>query len=382
MFIKKSFKTLCFLSLVMFVSPSFAAPRPVPAPPTLAANNYILLDYHSGRILAEKEPDVRIAPASLTKLMTAFVVFSELRNKNISANELVTISAHAWKTQGSRMFVEVGKQVPVSDLLKGMIIQSGNDASVALAEHIAGTEETFAAFMNQYARELGMANTHFMNASGLDHENHFTTARDMAILGRALITQFPNYYALYSEKSYTFNKITQHNRNRLLWRDASVDGLKTGYTKSAGYCLVSSALRDGMRLVAVLLGARDEEMRLSQSQALLNYGFRFYETQQLYAAGDSPVETKVFKGEESQVKLVLKDDLYVTVPRGELHQIKASTRLQPQVIAPLAQGESVGTLIISFYDQVLFERPLLTQHAIGKGGVFSWLIDSIKLWFH
>lgn len=373
---------LVLLGITLSASPVWAAPRPVPAPPSVAANNYILLDYHSGRVLAEKDADVRIAPASLTKLMTAFVVFSELRNNNVTMDELVTISAQAWRTPGSRMFVEVGKQVPLSDLLRGMIIQSGNDASVALAEHVAGSEETFAAFMNQYAREIGMTSTHFMNASGLDHENHFTTARDMATLAKHLIARFPDYYSLYSEKNFTFNNITQQNRNRLLWRDASVDGLKTGFTETARYCLVSSALRDGMRLVAVLLGAKNEEMRLSQSQALLNYGFRFFETHRLYAAGESPLKTQVWKGQDDQVPLMVKDDVYVTVPRGEFEQIKATTRLPAQIIAPVAQGAELGTLVVYFYDETLLERPLQAGQSILKGSLFKRLVDSVKLWFN
>jgi D-alanyl-D-alanine carboxypeptidase (penicillin-binding protein 5/6) len=381
MIVMSLIRSICILLVVASFSLAWAAPRPVPAPPSIPAKNFILIDYHSGKILAEKNPDERIAPASLTKLMTAFVVFSELHSNNVAKDELITISPRAWRTPGSRMFVEPNKKVPLMDLLRGMIIQSGNDASVALAEHIAGTEETFAAFMNHHARELGLTNTHFMNSSGLDHEDHFTTARDMATLAQQLIERFPDYYSLYSEKSFTFNEITQHNRNRLLWRDASVDGVKTGFTESAGYCLVSSAEREGMRLIAVLLGAKNDEMRVSQSQALLNYGFRFFETHQLYSKDEALVQARIWKGEVEHLPLALRAPLFVTVPRGEFDKIKATTRLPAQTIAPINQGDELGALVVYFYDDVIEERPLYATQSIAKGGIITNLIDSIKLWF-
>ncbi|MFM1892112.1 MAG: D-alanyl-D-alanine carboxypeptidase, partial [Pseudomonadota bacterium] len=290
------FNTLISLLLLLLCSASAVAAPPVPAPPTVAGTGHLLLDMHSGRVLAESNADARLEPASLTKIMTAYVVFRELQHGNLKLEDQALISEKAWKTPGSRMFIEVGKRVSVGDLLNGMVIQSGNDASVALAEHIAGSEDTFAGLMNEHSRRLGMQNTHFVNATGLPHEDHYTTPRDIAKVTIATIREFPELYKLYAVKEFVWNDIKQPNRNLLLWRDDSVDGVKTGHTEAAGYCLVSSAAREGMRLVAVVMGTSSENARAKESLSLLNYGFRFFETHRLYAAGDALVRTRVWKG--------------------------------------------------------------------------------------
>jgi D-alanyl-D-alanine carboxypeptidase (penicillin-binding protein 5/6) len=287
-----------------------AQPTPIPSPPALAARSYIVMDHDSGRVLAAVEPDSRQEPASLTKVMTAYGVFRALQEGRIRLDDQVTISEHAWKQEGSRMFVEVGKQVSVEDLIQGMIVQSGNDATVALAEHVAGTEPTFVQMMNAYAKELGMTGSHFTNSAGMPHPEHYMTARDAAILSSALIREFPEYYRWYSLKEFTWNGITQQNRNGLLWREPSVDGVKTGHTESAGYCLIVSAKREGMRLVSVVLGADSMRAREDANMALINYGFNFFETKRLYAAGEPLTTARVWKGRSPEVGLALKRDLF------------------------------------------------------------------------
>jgi D-alanyl-D-alanine carboxypeptidase (penicillin-binding protein 5/6) len=300
---------LCFV-----VAGLHAAPLPIPKPPATGAKAYILQDYDSQRIVAEKDSDQSIEPASITKLMTAYAVFMELKSGNISLEDSVTISEKAWRTPGSRMFIEVGKQVSVEDLLKGMIIQSGNDATVALAEYIAGSEDTFAALMNRHAEELGLTGSHFMNSTGLPDAEHYMSARDIALLAGQLIREFPEYYQWYSQKEFTFNDITQYNRNKLLWRDASVDGVKTGHTDSAGYCLVTSAKQGDMRLISVVLGTDSENARADASQALLNYGFRFFETHKLYDGGNQLATSRIWKGETESVSLGI-DNHWVSTSR-------------------------------------------------------------------
>lgn len=280
------YQILSSVFAMLFVFSATSQPITTPAPPTLAAESYILMDFLSDTLIAEKDIDKKVEPASITKMMTAYVVFTELKNGNLRTDDLIRVSEKAWRTGGSKMFIEVNKTVSVSDLLKGMIIQSGNDACIAFAEHIAGTEETFTDLMNQYAKKLGMKNSHFTNSTGLPSEGHYITARDAAILAKAIIVDFPEYFPLFSEKEFTFNEITQHNRNTLLWRDPSVDGFKTGHTESAGYCLVSSAKRNGMRLIAVVMGTESQKARADESQNLLNYGFRFYETNLLFKANE------------------------------------------------------------------------------------------------
>jgi serine-type D-Ala-D-Ala carboxypeptidase (penicillin-binding protein 5/6) len=380
--LKVSLRTAAVLSLLLFGWIGTAAAMPVPAAPNVAARSYLLMDYRSGSVLAEANADQRIEPASITKLMTEYVVFRELRAGNLQLTDEVSISERAWRTPGSRMFVEVGKRVPVEALLKGVIIQSGNDATVALAEHIAGSEETFAMLMNQHAARLGMTGTNFMNASGLPDSNHYMTARDIATLARALISEFPDLYQWHAQREYKFNDINQLNRNRLLWRDPSVDGLKTGHTSSAGYCLVASALRDDMRLISVVVGTSSEEARASESQALLNYGFRFFETHRLYEANRPLASPRIWKGATDTVPLGLQHDLYVTVPRGQYRQLKASLTLSEGMSAPAAKGQPFGTVNVVLGDEVLAEEPLLALDDVAEAGMLRRLTHSVLMLFN
>jgi D-alanyl-D-alanine carboxypeptidase (penicillin-binding protein 5/6) len=353
---------------------------PVPAPPQLGANSYILVDFNSGRVLVEHNPDVRVEPASITKLMTAYVVFEELAQGNITLEETVPVSEKAWRTGGSRMFIEPGMEVTVEQLIHGMVIQSGNDASVALAEFVGGSEEAFAGLMNHYAEVLGMTNTHYMNATGLPHPDHYTTARDIATLSAATIRDFPEYYAWYSEKEYTFNDIRQHNRNTLLWRDPAIDGLKTGHTESAGYCLAASGKRDGMRLISAVMGADSESSRASESQSLLNYGFRFFETVQLYQAGQELARAKVWKGLDEDVGLGLQHELFVTIPRGRYDDLQAQVQIDPELTAPLEANAVVGTIDVELGGETVASRDLVTLGAVQEAGFFGRTWDSLKLW--
>ena len=354
----------------------------IPPPPQLAARSYIVVDQGSGRVLAGLEPDSRQEPASLTKLMTAYGVFKALKEGRIKLNDNVTISEHAWKMEGSKMFVEVGKQVSVENLIQGMIVQSGNDATVALAEHVAGTEPTFVQMMNNYAKQLGMNGSHFMNAAGMPDPQHYITARDAAILASAIIREFPEYYKWYSQKEFSWNGITQQNRNGLLWRDPTVDGVKTGHTDTAGYCLIASAKRDGMRLVSVVLGTDSMKAREDASAALLNYGFNFYESKRLYGAGTPLTQVKVWKGELSEVGLVLKDDLYVTSQRGHTGSVKAEFELPKTLVAPLAADRPVGKAKILVDGAVIATHDLYPQQAVPAGGLFRRAWDSMRLWFN
>ncbi len=369
------------LILFLFTAALPAAPTVVPPPPKLDARSYILIDYDSGEVLAEKNADERIEPASITKMMTAYLVDQELRRGNIGLDDEVPISEKAWRMKGSRMFVEVGKKVPLRELLKGMIIQSGNDATVALAEHIAGTEEAFVDMMNAQAQALGMTGTHFANSTGWPDPEHYSTARDLAILARALIRDFPERYALYKEKKYTWNGITQYNRNRLLWRDKSVDGVKTGHTESAGYCLVSSAQRDGMRLIAVVLGTRSDKARTQQSQALLNYGFRFFETHKLYGAGQKLADVRVWFGARDKVGVGPAEDIFVTVPRGRYGDLKAGMDLQSSVEAPVEKGRELGRLKVTLDGKPKREAALHALNAVPEGGLWEKARDTVLRWF-
>jgi D-alanyl-D-alanine carboxypeptidase (penicillin-binding protein 5/6) len=353
---------------------------PVPAPPQLAAASYILMDYNSGRVLVESNPDLRVEPASITKLMTAYVVFHELKQGKIALEDAITISENAWRTGGSRMFVDPTMQVTLEDLLRGMVIQSGNDASVALAEYVAGTEQAFADLMNHFAEQLGMTNTHFMNSTGLPDPEHYTTARDVALLSLATVRDFPEYYGWYSEKEFTFNNIRQHNRNTLLWRDPAIDGLKTGHTESAGYCLAASAMRDGMRLISAVMGSSSESSRASETQTLLNYGFRFFETVLLYQAGQELSRARVWKGLAEEVPLGLGEGLYVTIPRGRYEDLEAQVKLQPELTAPLAAGAEVGRIDIDLGEERIASRALLTLSAVEEAGFFGSAWDGLKLW--
>jgi D-alanyl-D-alanine carboxypeptidase (penicillin-binding protein 5/6) len=372
---------LLFFTCLLLTGTAWSESLPVPKPPAVGAEAYLLQDFHSGQELAAKNIDVRLEPASITKVMTAYAVFKELRGGQLALDDLVSVSEKAWRTQGSRMFIEVGKQVSVEDLLQGMIVQSGNDASVALAEHVAGSEDAFAGLMNRYARELGMTGTNFVNSYGWPHEEHYTTARDIAILARHLIQEFPDYYHWYAQRQFTFNGITQHNRNRLLWRDQSVDGLKTGHTDSAGYCLVTSAQRDGMRLITVVLGTKSEEARAVASQSLLNYGFRFFETHKLYDAGSELTRVRVWKGAEERAPLGLGEDLYITIPRGQYDRLDASMALDSRILAPVQNGQPLGTVHVRLGEQLVAERPLLALAEVEEGSFWQRLVDEARLYF-
>jgi len=353
-----------------------------PAPPTVDALAYIVIDQQSGQVLAEQDADAHVDPTSLTKLMTSLVVFDALRAGTLKLDDVVTISEHASGTQASpRTFVEVGSQVRVDELIQGMIVQSGNDASVALAERIAGTEEAFAALMNGEAKRLGLANSAFDNATGMPGPDHYSSARDIALIARAIITEFPEYYHWYSEKEFTYNGITQHNRNQLLWLDPTVDGLKTGHSDTARYCLAASAQRDGMRLISVTLGSTSDKARAAGNSELLDYGFQFFETHRMYAAGAEITKIKVWKGGAEEVALGLADDLYLTIPRGRYNELAPSMDVPPQILAPLDAHANAGQLRIALDGEVLAERPLVTLAAVEPGSLWHRMVDVVELWF-
>jgi D-alanyl-D-alanine carboxypeptidase (penicillin-binding protein 5/6) len=369
-----------FLLFAMLFTSPLRAEVPMPAPPTLDATGYLLSDFYSGRILASLNPDQRLKPASLTKIMTAYVIFKELKDGNIKLEDEVTVSENAWRTSGSRMFIEVGKKIKVGDLLKGMIIQSGNDACVALAEHIAGSEATFAEMMNNHARRLGMTNSHFVNSTGLPDENHYTTPADIAKVSAATIRDYPEYYAWYKEKEFFFNDIKQHNRNRLLWRDDSVDGIKTGHTDAAGFCLVASAKRENMRLITVVMGTKSEEARAKASQALLNYGFRFFETHQLYGEGQTVNEARIWKGAKEKLNLVVPHGLNVTIPRNQYKNLDAQLSIDPKIMAPITEGTVVGHVSVKLNGEEVSNEPLVASESIDEGGLWQQLKDNVLLW--
>ena len=376
-----SIKSVISLLLLGLVSAVSAAPSTIPSTPKLAATGYVLMDYQSGQVIAKSKAEQRMEPASLTKMMTAYVVSDELQSNHIALTDMVRVSEKAWRMPGSRMFIEVGNEVSVEKLLKGLIIQSGNDASVALAEHVAGSEESFVPLMNGHAKRLGLSGTHFANSTGLPHEDHYTTPHDMALLAAAIIRDFPDHYDWYSEKSYKYNNIAQNNRNLLLFRDESVDGLKTGHTEAAGYCLVASALRKEMRLISVVMGTKSEKARAQESQKLLNYGFRFYETHRLYSAGQELKEMRIWKGEIETLKLGLSNELYVTVPRGQYKNLNASLNVDKTIVAPASRGQTFGRVHIRLDDEVLAERPLVALQDVKEGGLVQVLKDNVLLLF-
>ena len=371
---------LILLLTLCLMHPALSA-APTPAAPQIAANGHLLIDFDSGRILSEHNADQPLEPASITKIMTAYVVLHELQQGNLKLEDEVLVSEKAWRTPGSRMFIEVNKRVPVEQLLKGMIIQSGNDASVALAEHIAGSEQTFASMMNDHARRLGMDSTQFVNSTGLPDENHFTTARDIAKMTAATIRDFPEYYSWYAIKEFTYNDIKQHNRNKLLWRDPSVDGVKTGNTENAGYCLVASAKKEGMRLLSVVLGTSSENARASETQSLLSYGFRFFETHRLYGAGEVLNRSRVWKGAREKVALGLEQDLYITIPRHQYDKLTAGMSVDSKLMAPVRQGKRLGKVKLSLEGELIKEVPLVALESIDKGGIIQQAKDSVLLWF-
>ena len=374
------------LSCVLFAlflacSTSTYAQMPAPAPPIIGAKSYLVIDATTGHEIAAMDPDMPLAPASLTKIMTTYVVFKALQQGHLTLEEMVTISEKAWRTPGSRMFVEVNKQVSVEELLLGLIVQSGNDAGVALAEHIAGTEDVFAQMMTQHAQQLGMHATSFMNATGLPAEGHETTARDLAILARAMIAEFPEYYAWHAVKEFTFNDIRQTNRNKLLWRDPSVDGIKTGHTDDAGYCLVASAERNGMRIISVVLGTSSEKARADGSQALLNYGFRFFETRLLFKAGEEVTTARVWKSLHETSRLGVLEDLYITVRRGAYDKLESSVDLPAIVEAPVSAGQPLAELSISLDGSEVLRTPLRALDDNPTGSLWQRTRDNISLMF-
>ncbi len=372
---------LSLILLVVFAAESAFAQTPIPTAPTVDARSYIVVDYRTGKVLASHEALAKLEPASLTKLMTAYLVFQELAAGKLKLEEPVMVSEHAWRSEGSRTFIELGKPVSVELLILGMIVQSGNDATIALAERVAGTEETFVQMMNTNAKRLGMVGTHFQNSSGLPAPEHYTTARDMSLLAVAMIRDFPQYYKYYSVREFEHNGIKQQNRNGLLGRDPSVDGLKTGHTDSAGFCLVTSALRDGMRIVSVVLGSGSMSGRENASAALLNYGFTFYDTKRVVKGGAALASTKVWKAAESPVDVGIKDDLYITLPRGEANDIKTAVDVQPRLKAPLTRDSEVGTLRVFTASGTLVTMAVHPMKAVAVGGWWRRLIDTIRLWF-
>jgi len=370
----KSFVLLLLISGSNADEPRFY----IPDAPAISAVSYIVMDHNSGAILAAKNEDEKRAPASLTKLMTSYVVFQRIKEEFISLDDDVKISEKAWKTGGSRSFIEVGKMIKLEDLLRGMIVQSGNDASVALAEHVAGSEGTFVLFMNDYAEQLGMKNSRFENSSGLPHKDQYTTAKDMAILSSAMIRDFPDFYTWYSEKEFTYNNITQPNRNKLLWSDSTVDGLKTGYTQKAGYCLVTSANRVDMRLITALLGSKGPSVRFTETEKLLDYGFRFFETQ---SVDDISHQVPVYKSEKSNIKVGVEDSTYLTLPRNQFKYTTQTITLDQDLIAPVNQGDRVGNLIVSFSNENIATLPLVALEDAPESGFFARIVDTIKLFF-
>ncbi len=383
MFRSSAFFALLCLSLFT-LDRAHAAAAPIPKAPDVNARAYILTDYQSDRVLAEDHADDRMEPASLTKLMTAYVVFTALKEKRLKLTDLVTISEHAWRAEGSRTFVQVGTQIPVDILIKGMIIQSGNDATIALAEKVGGTEPAFAQIMNEYAKRLGMKGSHFENSDGLPNPNHYTTARDMDILAKALIRDFPEDYPLFSMHEFLWNNIKQQNRNGLLTRDPTVDGLKTGHTDSAGYCLVTSAKRDNMRLISVVMGSPSVKAREDASAALLNYGYTFYETARIKQAREAVLKPRVYKGASDFATVGVPNDVIITVGRGQAASLTTTAKLNKEpLIAPLAAGQVVGELTVTDSNgQVVAHAPLVPLSAVPQAGVFGRAADTVRLWFH
>lgn len=374
--LKNIFNLIVFVLALLHFNFALAA-MPVPAPPDVAAKNYYVIDFASGKVLAEKNPDVQVEPASITKIMTSYVVYKELEADRLSMDDIVDISEKAWRMGGSRMYLEVNTSVSVHDLLKGLIIQSGNDASVALAEHIAGTEDAFVQLMNQYAAELGMQNTHFVNSTGWPDKKHLTTARDIAKLSVAIIAEFPEHYAWYAEKEYTYNNIKQYNRNKLLWRDESVDGMKTGHTESAGFCLVASATRSDMRVISVVLGTDSKKARANVSQALLNYGFRFYESHTLYDAGAVLSRPRIWSGELETLTVGLADDLAIAIPRGAYDKLDATMDIDKNIEAPVSKGQQIGVVKVALNGEELASVPLVALETVNEGSLFQQAKDYV-----
>lgn len=374
-------RVVLFALVTLFSISVCAAPSIIPKPPAIAAKSYILIDAASGEVLVEKNADQQLPPASLTKLMSSYIVNNELSYQNIREDERVRVSVKAWKTGGSKMFIREGTYVQVIELLKGLIIQSGNDATIALAEHISGTEEAFVDVMNQYAEQIGMANTLFKNSTGLPATGHVSTARDLSKLAQQLIKDHPERYSLYSEKEYTYNNIKQSNRNLLLFWDPKVDGLKTGHTEEAGYCLVSSAVQDDMRLIAVVMGAKSERARARESQKLLTYGFRYFETHRLFEDGQKMQTTDVWLGQKNTFDLGVQDGVYITIPRGQKGNLDVQYSIDEIIKAPVKKGLEYGRIKVELEGRTLVDKPMVAMEDVEEAGLLARLWDHIKLFF-
>ncbi|NOX48961.1 MAG: D-alanyl-D-alanine carboxypeptidase [Gammaproteobacteria bacterium] len=369
------------LFLSVLTSPVMAAAPIIPPPPEINATSFLLIDATSNKVLVEHDAHEQKPPASLTKIMTSYLAEQEIAAGRISETDEVLVSVNAWRTGGSKMFIREGTKVTVADLILGIVVQSGNDASIALAEHIAGSESAFANMMNQQAAMLGMNNTHFKNATGLPSADHFSSAWDLALLTRDLINRFPEHYSLYSRRAYIYNGIEQPNRNKLLWRDKTVDGVKTGFTNKAGYCLVSSAVRQGMRLISVVMGTDSDSARMRESQKLLSYGFRYFETQTLYEPGIVLKEKDVYYGELEKVGVGVAASVVATFPRGYYKSIEAELKIEKLLEAPLSKGDEVGELKLRLHDEVIYTAPLVVLEDVTEAGVFGRMSDFVSLFF-
>jgi D-alanyl-D-alanine carboxypeptidase (penicillin-binding protein 5/6) len=379
--LKTAFLSLFFIITTTMSVAASAANELIPAAPQIAARAYLVIDADTGKVITSHKADERFPPASLTKMMTSYITEYELDKGNVSEDDLVLVSEKAWSTGGSRMFIKEGTQVKLGDLLRGIIIQSGNDASVAMAEHIAGSESAFADLMNQHAQRLGMTDTHYMNATGLPAEGHYASAMDLAKLAKAIIRDFPDRYSIYSEKYFTYNEIRQPNRNKLLWRDHTVDGLKTGHTDEAGYCLVASAERDGMRLISVVMGTSSEEARAQETQKLLAYAFRYYRTEKLYNGDEVLKSAQVWGGTANEVQLGLQEPLVVTIPRGQSAGLEATLDMNDTIEAPVAQGQEYGTVRVTLNGEEVASAPLVALESVDQGGLLKRIWHKIMLFF-
>ena len=368
------------LKIILGTAASAQTPN-IPAPPIIGAKSYLIIDATTNYEIGSLDPDLKLPPASITKLMTAYVTFQAIKNKQIFLDDLVTISEKAWRMEGSRMFIEVGKKVSVQDLLMGMIVQSGNDASIALAEHVASSEFLFVDLMNQSAAQLKMTSTSFQNATGLPDQDHYSTAYDLSLLAKAIINEFPEYYKWYSTKEFSYNNITQKNRNSLLWRDPSVDGIKTGSTDEAGYCLISSAERNGMRLISVVMGTATPKARINGSQAMLNYGFRFFETKKIFTAEEEIINIKTWKTASENLSLGVSDDLKITLPRGSFDKLNKDSDVPLQITGPIKKGQSIGEVAIRLGEKTLAVQPLVALENNPNGTLWQQARDTIQLWF-
>lgn len=378
---KNKFIFYTFFLASIFILSTQVSSAPIPKAPNIDVSSYILIDYDSGMVIASKNPDLVLPPASITKIMTSYLAFTELHNKTLGLHDEVLISKNAWQTGGSKMFIEVGKKVKIQELLHGIITTSGNDASVAMAEHISGNEETFAIYMNQMADSLGMYNTNYANSTGLPNESLYTTARDISILARALIKNFPIEYKLYSQKEYVFNDIKQYSRNKLLYLDDSVDGIKTGFTKKAGYCLATSAKRGSRRLISIVLGAKSPDQRTKASKSLLEYGFRFYETHKLFSSNQELTQARVFSGDKDYISLGVKDSSYITIPRRQIKNVKKKFIIDQNLTAPVSENEAIGYVAIELEGKTITTFKLFAMEPVSEGSFYRKTLDSIYRYF-